>query len=414
MAAGPSQPSAAPPTRFPSRKPVRPQARVDVPADVRPPTSGTDMTRGPPPEYSLEVSEEQSFSVRDPSINPPPSYIAHPATAVSPQSRSPSPKKQPGSFNLSLIRRDPSSGNQWNIGTIESHQIENSSPQGAIIPSTNRPPIDVCIETSGYAKFRGMPAQRGGDDFPSQLHDGAQMSTQAHGGMFSRQIVMMYTKSFASNLKEKFHKLDKNRTSLNNSHSRGQSLDTALQDLMTPDAPTTQPGPGLKPRGYVFSSPWGGRCEFRTGNAGRSVRLHHFLHNTDTSAFNPLVADQQGSQSTNTSPSGVVSELRFNLPSSEIISSSPSAPDDLDRTLDIPKIGNLGKFWRRSSDSSEYDDDDISPFDVNLGREKAGGGNRGKRAKMGKLIIGHDGLKMLDLVVAANVGVWWGAWEKSF
>jgi len=44
---------------------------------------------------------------------------------------------------------------------------------------------------------------------------------------------------------------------------------------------------------------------------------------------------------------------------------------------------------------------------------KAGGGNRGKRAKMGKLIIAEDGLKMLDLVVAANIGIWWAAWEKS-
>jgi len=28
--------------------------------------------------------------------------------------------------------------------------------------------------------------------------------------------------------------------------------------------------------------------------------------------------------------------------------------------------------------------------------------------------VQHDGLKMLDLVVAANIGLWWRAWERSF
>jgi hypothetical protein len=60
------------------------------------------------------------------------------------------------------------------------------------------------------------------------------------------------------------------------------------------------------------------------------------------------------------------------------------------------------------------EDDVVSPFDVNIGGERAGGGNRGRRAKLGKLIIYHDGMKMLDLLVAANMGLWWGTWEKSY
>jgi len=42
----------------------------------------------------------------------------------------------------------------------------------------------------------------------------------------------------------------------------------------------------------------------------------------------------------------------------------------------------------------------------------AGGGFGGKRAKLGKLIIEDEGLKMLDLVVAANMSLWWRAYEK--
>lgn len=52
-------------------------------------------------------------------------------------------------------------------------------------------------------------------------------------------------------------------------------------------------------------------------------------------------------------------------------------------------------------------------FDLSLGHERANGGNRRKRAKMGKFIIWDEGLNMLDLVVAANVSVWWNVWEKS-
>jgi len=57
--------------------------------------------------------------------------------------------------------------------------------------------------------------------------------------------------------------------------------------------------------------------------------------------------------------------------------------------------------------------DDDPHLDLSIGQEKAGGGNRGKRAKLGKLVIHHEGFKMLDLVVAANIGVWWSVWESG-
>lgn len=51
-------------------------------------------------------------------------------------------------------------------------------------------------------------------------------------------------------------------------------------------------------------------------------------------------------------------------------------------------------------------------LDMNLGREKAGGGANGKKAKLGKLIVYDEGLKMLDLVVAANMSLWWKGYDK--
>jgi hypothetical protein len=78
--------------------------------------------------------------------------------------------------------------------------------------------------------------------------------------------------------------------------------------------------------------------------------------------------------------------------------------------------GQFSKLLRletRSEDSSDEEEPPQPAFSLALGKEKAGGGNRGKRAKLGKLIVHDEGLKMMDLVVAANIGVWWGAWEKS-
>ncbi|OAX78015.1 hypothetical protein ACJ72_07680, partial [Emergomyces africanus] len=51
-------------------------------------------------------------------------------------------------------------------------------------------------------------------------------------------------------------------------------------------------------------------------------------------------------------------------------------------------------------------------LDLSLGRERAGGGTFGKSAKLGKLIVEDEGLKMLDLVVAACMGVWWGVYDN--
>ena len=65
---------------------------------------------------------------------------------------------------------------------------------------------------------------------------------------------------------------------------------------------------------------------------------------------------------------------------------------------------------RRTSNSSggdlEYDSEE-DRLDFSLAREPAGGGLRGKSAKLGKLVIEDEGIKMLDLVVAACMAVWW-------
>lgn len=344
--------------------------------------------------------------------------------------RSPSPKPKEV-FTLSLIRRDPSSGNQWNVGRVTSEQVQSrrssaveaeSTPASSSSSSSSaRPPIDIRIETSGYAKFRHMPLRRSVDT--TGPHAAAAMlreTTPPNGedAGFVRQVQMAYSKSWTSNLKEKWNRMEKNHIAARQGHTRNHSA----VSVASVGSPSTSPpgaassvgqaGPGMKPRGYVFTSPWDGRCDFRTGNAGRSLRCHHVLHDGQSAVYNPLVAEQQQQDSSH-APSGgaasVVSELRYNLPSSELL-----APDDPERrSRPHQRLGSLGKLWKREDDD-DYDDGEVSPFDLNVGKERAGGGNRGSRAKLGKLIVYNDGLKMLDLIVAANIGIWWGTWERSF
>ncbi|KAM5341843.1 hypothetical protein ACJ41O_014874 [Fusarium nematophilum] len=339
-------------------------------------------------------------------------------------SRSPSPRKsidgqfkQP--FTLALIRRDPSTGNQWNVGHISSFQsdapqIEQDEnplftpvPPVAQPPGTGSPPINVQIETLGYGKFRGMPARRSFDAGPGA----ADMNQPPRDGgvVLQRQVAMGYTKSWASNWREKLNRVEQD--GFGRGHGRQGSVGS-VESTGSAESPTEphismQPGPGLRPRGYIFTSPWNGRCEFRTGSAGRSLRCYHILH--EERPFNPLM-----DQATPIQMQGgamPVSELRFNLPTAELFK-SPEGREEVKNQLQ----GHFNKLLRRDGRTSPSDDDDgmVSPFDLNLGREKAGGGNRGKRAKLGKLIIYPDGLKMIDLVVAANMGLWWQAWEKSF
>jgi hypothetical protein len=221
-------------------------------------------------------------------------------------------------------------------------------------------------------------------------------------------------------------------------------------------------------KGYMFVSPWGGRCKFSTGGGGNSLRLKHTLPA-------PVSASNMNEPTSSPQMSAPVSELRFNLPSSAVFSTSitdAASKSTFDaRRLNTSKLSNLRKklsphkaqpplsprphptsyaamhpsdeeealaLQPRSYHTTDSSDEEAPPplsmrlypfphamnpshedaldeeprLDLSIGQEKAGGGNRGKRAKLGKLVIHHEGFKMLDLVVAANIGVWWSVWKS--
>ncbi|KAI0438716.1 hypothetical protein F4803DRAFT_534111 [Xylaria telfairii] len=336
-------------------------------------------------------------------------------------------------FSLTLIRRDPSSGQQWNVGKIASFQLEALDLTDDEKHHQASPSIQIHLETSGYAKFRGMPAGsevglRGSLD----LRPGSSSSTArpfSHvptvipaSGAFERHVKMTYSPSFTAGLRRHFrtrNSVDEGRPASpvkRPGHVREgseASIGSFGGDFDGSDAPViTQPAPGLKPRGYMFYSPWNGRCEFVTGQAGRTLKCRHILPSYGGGVYNPLVEGpdpEHGDERVDSARP--ISELRFNLPSNELLADRKSAEGGVRARDQIQSQFN--KMVAKAQGLEDSDDGDFH-FDLSLGREKAGGGNRGKRAKMGKLIVFDEGLKMLDLSVAANVGIWWTTWERTY
>ncbi|KAL8341405.1 hypothetical protein RB601_005605 [Gaeumannomyces tritici] len=524
----PSQQSQGPMTR----KPLGPRS-LEIPhqpalsqKDAPRPLSGGKFD-GLLPSQTPGADHSPSFPTPVPSPKPPPVQPAHEPTPRADSHRFPSPPRSPSPakrdlvpFTLTLIRRDPVTGNQWNVGKVSSFQQSAEAPvaddhaadaangptiaelAGVAPPvapparnSSSAPPaVNIRIETSGYAKFRGMFTTRESLDIGRNRTGSASSSVfrGVQGGIagnssadslsmvyFTRQLLMGYTKSWTTNIRDHL------RNNKNRSNSAVSDYDTAVVGAGNRKSPTspleapprppfyprpssagsagsgasvtsphgsplrgmaglqalqknldshiessshnqahspngnhivTAPGPGLRPRGYVFASPWDGLCEFRTSSSGRGVKCVHSLGGCVGAADN----GDGSPTSPHQPPATLVSELRFNLPSTDLFRDKGlEIHGKLDRLrLDAQRTLAAHGHHRgsRSLDHSPTAHDFPDPFEteMGLGRERAGGGNRGKRAKLGKLIIYEEGLKMLDLVVAANMGVWWGAWERSF
>lgn len=394
-------------TGLPARKPINtspPDAGPTIPApqSAHEPFSSTE--RSYDVDYSPRPSTSHSLNNEAHLISPRLNQEGQPRLSLSQR-----PTTDP--FTLILIRRDPSTGLQWNVAKVicQPRDLTPVTPMrdesdGTVAASSQSyPAIDIQIQNTGYAKFRHNFPRRSME----QNGDQAPRTQQADPSLFTRQVAMFYSKSWATNFREKLNQMEKkhnNRTRKLSNDSTG-STDSA-------EGPSTSIGvpiPGMKPRGYIFTSPWDTRCEFRTGDGGRSLRLIHILGDSVPPTFN----GQEDGESHHPS-SVVLSELRFNLPNTDLFHST----HDKNLANVQNQLGNLSKFFQKRTGHGQYeddeDDDPASPFDLSLGRENAGGGSRGTRVKMGKLIIYHDGLKMLDLVVAANMGVWWKSWEKNF
>lgn len=327
-----------------------------------------------------------------------------------PQPSSHQPQRSPSSPGtcLTLIRRDPTSGAQWNVARIEDRpvlEISSSTIGNPEMRKQTGAPLYIEITNPGYSKFlhseqmvrQATNLSNRAPNFPdNQPYVPVDGEMAGPGHTFRRRLWMEGGKQANSNIgHRRLHSHDAGQAR----YSPKSSGEYPRQDRSSMDlrpshgssnfgreesyAPNNMSETQSNFRGYVFESPWHGRCEFVTGAGGGSLKCRH------------LVPGLQGALPIAVS----VSELRFNLPSGSK-ASTPMGDESSKRS----------SFFHRPR--SSRNDSSVSEMDLSLGQEYAGGGFGGKQAKLGKLIIEDEGMKMLDLLVAANVSLWWRAYEK--
>ncbi|KAE9987710.1 hypothetical protein EG328_001943 [Venturia inaequalis] len=321
---------------------------------------------------------------------------------------------------LTLIRRHPATGEQWNVADITDptvYEIDTNTSHQTRKPGQ---PLYIDMKTPGYFKFDPKQSK----SFNRRLWlEGSLFETSHrsdHGRYQSRESLDEdangYLKRLHRESRQDLREPVMHRLSVENSQRRSRN------------------------RGYTFTSPWNGRCEFAPANGGTSLKCRHVLPSSGL-VVEPAVP-------------ATVSELRFNLPSTNAATSTrpKSSSSSTHRSifhLHRKSIGShdssstcslalpeshhrrgqsdqgperdwLGGFpdgqgspERQVGGAGRNSEGNGSKLDLSLGQELAGGGMAGKQVKLGKLIVEFEGLKMLDLVVASNMALWWRAYEKT-
>ncbi|EFQ97444.1 hypothetical protein MGYG_00485 [Nannizzia gypsea CBS 118893] len=278
-------------------------------------------------------------------------------------------------FHLTLIRRDPTHSTQWNVGTIDN--IGSSPLEGRPDGS-----IRVEIATPGYQKFAVDTSRMSFESLGIKLPASARSLDIARPPLSSMSSNMPREAEDISDSGPgpgpvKFTRLLKlSHPPQSSSHHRHHSSSHGGEMFnRSPPKPSKYPHRGNAH--YHFTSIWNGHCNFVTAANGRTLKCKHTI---------PGAAGNSPSSAATTT----VAEIRFNLP-----------------TL-LPRPSSSGDQNSSPTKPSSW----IGELDLSLARERAGGGLRGNSAKLGKIIIEDEGLKMLDLVVASCMGVFWKYYDN--
>ena len=317
--------------------------------------------------------------------------------------------------SLTLIRRYD--GKQWNVGRIVANNSDSTRP-GAATATSN---LSIEILTDSYSKFCGSRLMPSEQRKPVPEYSCMAALDAEHDFITSpknRKTPRVFQRSLrmpGRTIKRSAERrpivsglsaIERARPSLEGRGGIVQGIDEVW-----PPVEDSTDNENESRRPYHLLSPWNGNCEFISGIAGRSLRCKHSFPSQNTS-FGPGIH------------AATVSELRFNLPSSTILGSpvpkSPllGTPRETKRSSLFARHqsrGSFSSFVTKEIAGNGYFGSMSEPeerLDLSLGQEHAGGGFGGKQAKMGKLIIQNEGLQMLDLIVAANMALWWKVYER--
>lgn len=321
-------------------------------------------------------------------------------------------KKEQGT-SLTLIRRYNDC--QWNVGKISTNVVTEMLPSHDVGLPTRQPGpqqlaiVSLEILTPAYSRFMNLgtsniePEMMASPESPFERHKPAFKKSSEEHPVFRRQI-----KTLGVGKRSEQHHRGGSTSSLSSRHSPRPSLDLQRTSHQSENdvrsdsfSSASQGSTPAKASHFTFQSPWDGVCEFDVSIMGGSLKCKHILAAADgVSKGHPLSAP--------------VSELRFNLPRSNAFVPPPKSPSSSVTSKESKRSSFFSNRPVQHSPSYEAHSSSgrVERMDLSLGQELAGGGFGGKQAKLGKLIIENEGLKMLDLVVAANMGLWWRVYEK--
>ncbi|KZF25890.1 hypothetical protein L228DRAFT_242272 [Xylona heveae TC161] len=440
---------------LPSDSPPRIQRRP-----VRPLSEDNHHAAGGPLSTFTENGKDDALLSKDPrgfqdelrAAQPPslpPRNVNAPEVAPRyPIRRSISGRPQNG-ISLTLIRRDPGSGSQWNVGRVTVPSVSRQSKRENLAHNIEegnetRQSIGIEITNTGYNKFAhqddrfasprpSMERGLSGTIPRAAAADGSvNMPTpgDSPGNNFYRTLQLEEAEPWRQKVASVVRS-NSQRNSLSLPSTYGEDpyapRDSRSLENVVSNKNRFSHDYAREPRrdrsssfsrSYTFLSPWNGWCRFSTGLSGGNLKCRH-----------DLVASNTGVPISST----IVSELRFNLPSAAAAKSNLSSPTKsfLPSTMTASDASQKRSSLfsaRRHRKSNSYDPsisrhldssslvpadrDESERLDLSLGQELAGGGFGGKQAKLGKLIIENEGSKMLDLLVAANIGLWWKVYDR--
>lgn len=312
----------------------------------------------------------------------------------------------PGS--LTLIRRDPGSGAQWNVASIHDQPNKEAGSSTSLPPPiqqrSKRCEADLYLDITnpGYARFNDTPDRPTSRDSASVAS--LSSSDQPQSGVFRRRLHIPGSRHSAIPTHRKHFSTSSTNNSSNSSHiplpdpkalTNRHSLN--LSSLSTRPNPSFQDskirgGAAGGGKDYTFTTPWHTHCTFTTSLTGHNIKCRHHLPDPANGKIDKTE----------------VSELRFNLANTTFSFSNP--PPLAQRRSSYFPSPHPPRLLPDGADDDEEEEEEW--LDLSLGREAAGGGLSGKHAKLGKLIVFPHGWAMLDLLVAANVGLWWRAYER--
>ena len=184
-----------------------------------------------------------------------------------------------GNHSVTLIRRDPTSGAQWNVARLLVSEPGSASPSRSERSLDKPPPdqeggsrIQIDILNPGYNRF--LHSSKASLQPASNLAAGAgDPNGNAAGEQgFRRQV---FGGAARSRLGQSWNR--RSVTRVGEGHG-----DTPLPESSNSNAPparatVTQPAEAdlgrASDRAFSFISPWDGTCEFSTGTSGRSLKV---------------------------------------------------------------------------------------------------------------------------------------------